>query len=286
MSTARHAFDMMLARFGKRVPLSKDARAALLGLPYELKTYPKHSYLVREGERATTAKLIVVGLAYRHKITADGARQILSLHIAGDFVDLEGSLLSVADHNVQVLTTCTIAEVPRAAVVELVDRHGAVAHAMWIDSLIDASVYREWVVNVGRRNSRQAMCHLLCEFGRRLEFAGLAKGGRYELPMTQEQLADCLGVTAVHVNRVLKELDRDGLVLRRERFVEVPDRVRLSKVTRFSDQYLHLDQLVAPNGQAHRVAKGPASNRTTAIPDEKLTRTASSCFQNADQPAL
>lgn len=238
-----HVFSMMISRFEKRAPLSDESRSALLALPFELKTYPKHAYLVREGERARTAKLIVEGSAYRHKVTAEGARQILSLHIAGDFVDLERSLLSLADHNVQVLETCTVAEVPRAAIVELIDRHGALAHAMWVDTLIDASIYREWVVNVGRRDARGAMCHLLCEFGRRLEFAGLADGGHYQLPMTQEQLADCLGITPVHVNRVLKELAIDGLIVRRERLVEVPDRAKLNKIAGFNDLYLHLDLL-------------------------------------------
>lgn len=245
MTNTKHVFAKLIAKFENRVTLTGDARSALLALPYELKTYPKHSYLIREGEAAKFAQLIVEGLAYRHKVTAEGARQILSLHIAGDFIDLEGSLLNVADHNVQVLETCTVAQMPRAAVLELIDRHSELARAMWIDTLIDASVYREWVVNVGRRDARRAMCHLLCEFGRRLEYAGLADGRRYEFPMTQEQLADCLGITPVHVNRVLKELDQEGLIVRRGRFVEVPDRARLTKIAGFSDLYLHLDLLAA-----------------------------------------
>jgi CRP-like cAMP-binding protein len=243
MADAQNALEMMITRFEKRAPLSDNALAALRGLPFELNTYPKHAHLIREGERVKSAKLIVEGLAYRHKVTAEGARQILSLHMRGDFVDLEGSLLNVADHNVQVLETCTVAEVPRAALLEVIDRHGALAHAMWVDTLIDASVYREWIVNVGRRDARRAMCHLLCEFGRRLEFAGLANGGRYELPMNQEQLADALGITPVHVNRVLKELDKEGLILRQQRSVQVPDRKRLADVGGFNELYLHLDLL-------------------------------------------
>ena len=88
------------------------------------------------------------------------------------------------------------------------------------------------------------MCHLLCEFGRRLEHAGLAEGGHYELPMNQEQLADCLGITPVHVNRVLRALDKEGLIVRHQRFVEVPDRGRLEEVAGFNELYLHLDMLV------------------------------------------
>ncbi len=243
MPDAQQIFAKLIARFDRRAPLGEKERAALLALPFTLKTYPKHAYLVREGERAKSTKLVIEGLCYRHKVTAEGARQIISLHIAGDFVDLEGSLLNVSDHNVQVLETCTAAEVPRAALVEVINAHGALAHAMWVDTLIDASIYREWVVNVGRRDAKRAMSHLLCEFGRRLEFAGLAEGNSFQLPMTQEQLGDALGITPVHVNRVLKELGQDGLVVRNERYIEVPDPARLAKVAGFNELYLHLDLL-------------------------------------------
>ena len=236
----------MVARYEKRAPLSERSRQALLGLPFTLKTYPRHAYLVREGERVTTAKIIVEGLVYRQKVTAEGARQILSLHIPGDFIDLESSLLSLADHNVQALATCTVAEVPRAALVKLIDGDGALAHAMWIDTLIDASVYREWVVNVGRREADRAMAHLLSEIGRRLEFAGVADGCHFRLPMTQEELADCLGITPIHVNRILRELESSGLIIRHDRFIEVPDREALYTFAGFNDLYLHFDLLSAP----------------------------------------
>jgi CRP-like cAMP-binding protein len=245
VQNAQLVFEKVLARYDKRVAISSEARAALLALPYDLKTYAKNIYLVREGDAARSAKLIMDGLAFRHRITAAGARQIVSLHIVGDFVDLEGSLLDVADHSVQALEDCTVAEVPRAAVVELIDQHGPLSRAMWIDTLIDASVYREWVVNVGRRDGRSAMCHLLCEFGKRLEFAGLSDGGSFEMPVTQEQLADCLGITPVHVNRVIRELDKEGVIIRRQRHIEVPNRAKLIEIAGFNEAYLHLDLLAA-----------------------------------------
>ena len=241
MNSVQPVIEAMIARYERRAALDAEAQAALRALPFELKTYPTHSYMVREGERATSAKLIIDGLAYRHKVTTDGARQIVSLHIAGDFIDLEGILLPRADHNVQVLSTCTVAQIPREAVLDLIHRHGSIAHAMWVDTLIDASIYREWVVNVGRRSARQAMCHFLCEFGRRLEGAGLAVKSGYELPMTQEQLADTLGLTPVHVNRVLRELDEEGVVIRHKRYIEVPNWEKMRKIGGFSDLYLHLD---------------------------------------------
>jgi CRP-like cAMP-binding protein len=115
--------------------------------------------------------------------------------------------------------------------------------AMWVDSLIDSSIFREWVVNVGRRDARSRVAHLLCEIARRLEVAGLAEAGGYELPMTQEQLADATGLTPIHINRVLRAMDHEGLIRRDKRFIAIPDSERMRSVAGFSELYLHFDQV-------------------------------------------
>ena len=244
MASVSQIFERTVRKFETRAPLDPADRQALYDLPFEIRSIDPNRYIVREGDRPPGATLIVEGLAFRQKVTIDGGRQILSVHIPGDFVDLEGSLLRVADHNVQALTRCEVAIVPRDAIVALIDKHAKIAHAMWVDTLIDASIYREWIVNVGRRDSRSGMCHLLCEFARRLEAAGLGNSAGYELPMTQEQLADALGITPVHVNRILRDLDREGLIVRDKRFVRVPSWEALRKCGGFSELYLHLDQRV------------------------------------------
>lgn len=234
-----------VAKFQRRAPLDDRDIEALYALPFEVRHVEANRYIVREGDTPAGATLIVEGLAFRQKLTVEGARQILAVHIPGDFVDLEGTLLRVADHNLQALTRCEVAVIPRAALISLIDNHAKVAHAMWIDTLIDGSIFREWIVNVGRRDSRARICHLLCEFSRRLEVTGMAEPGGYELPMTQEQLADAVGITPVHVNRTLRELDREGLIVRTKRFIRVPNWEALRKVAGFNELYLHLDQ-VAP----------------------------------------
>jgi CRP-like cAMP-binding protein len=253
-SAVAHVLDRMVHKFATRAHLDEGDRAALYNLPFDIREVAANRYIVREGDRPPGATLIVSGLAYRHKVTVDGSRQILSVHIPGDFVDLEGSLLRIADHNVQALTPCEIAIVQRDALVSLIDSHARLARAMWVDTLIDGSIFREWIVNVGRRDARAGMCHLLCEFARRLEAAGMAEAGGYELPMTQEQLADALGITPVHVNRVLRDLDREGLIVRSKRFVRVPNWEALRKVAGFNELYLHLDQ-VAPHYMAGQQAR-------------------------------
>lgn len=243
MTSASEIFERTYRKFTQRTPLDESDREAFFSLPFETRTYEQHRYISREGDKAPGATLILDGLAYRHKVTVEGARQILSLHIPGDFVDLEGALLTVADHNVQALTKCNVAVIPRAAVINLIDTHARLAHAMWVDTLVDASIYREWITNVGRRDAQSAMCHLLCEFTRRLEVAGIAHRDGYDLPMTQEQLADALGVTPVHVNRVLRDLDAQGLIVRDKRFVRVPNWEALRKAAGFNELYLHLNQV-------------------------------------------
>ena len=235
----------MLQKLERRAALRDDDRKALLGLPYRILTAEPGRYLVREGSEAESSHIIISGLAYRHKLTAEGARQIVSIDVPGDFVDLASTLLRSADHNVQALTRCELAVVPSNAIRKLVDNHPRVAHAMWIDTLVDGSIFREWVMNVGRRDSRERIAHLFCEFARRLELAGLGSTKGYELPMTQEQLADTSGLTAVHVNRTLKGLEAEGLIKRERRFIFIPDWERLRDVAGFNELYLHLDQVAA-----------------------------------------
>jgi CRP-like cAMP-binding protein len=239
----------MLRKFEMRASFDDGDREALLSLPYRLHAVEPSVYIVREGERLERCCLIVSGFALRHKVTIEGARQIVSVHIPGDFVDLEGALLNVADHNVQALTRCELAFIPRTAMRALILSHPRIATAMWIDTLIDSSIFREWVVNVGRRDARSRIAHLLCEFARRLEVAGLAEEYDYELPMTQEQIADATGLTAVHVNRVLMGLARDGLIERHRRHVRIPEWEALRRVAGFSEVYLHLDQVA--HAEAH-----------------------------------
>ena len=232
----------MVRKLAARVKLDEADYEALLSLPFKTKIFEPNSYLVREGTSPEESNLILDGFAYRQKITPVGSRQILSVHVPGDFVDLEGSLLNISDHNLQALTRCKVAAIPRTDMRSLIDTHARVAHALWIDTLIDGSIFREWILNVGRRDAKERIAHLLCEFAKRLELAGLGDQNGYALPMTQEQLADCTGLTSVHVNRTLRALDADGLIVRHGRSVSIPDWKRLRDAAGFSELYLHLDQ--------------------------------------------
>ena len=214
-------------------------RDALAALPLKIRSVRAGAYVVREGDHPTHCCVLLEGYAYRHKLTKEGARQIVSLHMAGDIVDLQQVLLRRADHNVQTLTTARIGTVPSERLKLLVRERPAVAEALWLDTLVDASIFREWVLNVGRRDSRSRIAHMLCEFGVRAAAAGLSELGHFTLPMTQEQLADATGMTPVHVNRTLQLLGAEGLIDRDRRKVTVLDWQRLQHVADFRPEYLH-----------------------------------------------
>jgi CRP-like cAMP-binding protein len=233
--------ERAVRRLEVRGPLDEADRAAIRALPFSFRTLDPASYMVREGETAEVCTLLLSGFAYRHKVTGDGERQILSIHLPGEFLDLQNSFLGIADHNVQALTRTDVAAIPVAALQALTVARPAVGRAMWIDTLVDAAIYREWLVNVGRRNSTRRLAHLLCEFALRLEAAGLSENGQYQIPMTQEQLADATGLTPVHVNRVLQDLGRRGLIERDKRAVTILDWRQLKEVGDFNTRYLHME---------------------------------------------
>ena len=230
----------MLRKLNLWAALDAADELAVLALPHMLRPVEPHQYIVRERDKPAHSCLMVSGFSYRHKIVGNGARQILGIHMAGDMVDLQNSLLDIADHSVQMLSRGEVAYIPREAILELARTRPALGFAFWYDTLVDGSVFREWIANVGRRDARTRLAHLLCEIAVRFEAAGLGSRNQYELPMTQEQIADSTGLTSVHVNRTLKELERQGLINRTQRSVAIADWDKLATEGDFDSTYLHL----------------------------------------------
>ena len=169
----------------------------------------------------------------------------------GDLVDLQNAILGLADHGVQAITECKMAKIPYEAIKQLCDACPTIKDALWYDTLVDGSIHREWVANVGRRDGQQRVAHLLCEFALKLEAVSLGEQLDYELPMTQEQLADATGMTPVHVNRMLQELVQLGLIKRATpRSVVIGDWRKLAEAGDFNPAYLHLEA-VKRRGSGH-----------------------------------
>src|SRR3990170_1065295 len=221
--------------------LSEADREAIHTLPFFVRELTAGQHLVWDGDKPQYSTLLLSGFAYRHKVAGNGGRQIMSIHMKGDIVDLQNSLLGLADHNVQMLTSGAVALIPVAAVQQLAFEHPNVGRAMWYETLVDGSIFREWLLNVGRRDARTRIGHLLCEFAIRMETAELGKQDEYELPITQEQLADAVALTPVHVNRTLMALEADGLIRRNKRVIHITDWKQMAKIADFQPRYLHLD---------------------------------------------
>lgn len=237
----RSALEPMFRKLEYWQKLDDADRAALLALPFTLRTFARGDDVVREGECATHSCLLLSGFAIRSKLVADGHRQIVAIHMKGEMVDLQNSLLGRADHSVEMLSDGRVAMIPRDDIMRLAFDRPNVGRAMWIDTLVDASIFREWVANVGRRDAPTRIAHLLCEFALRLKVAGLGEQDNYELPMTQEQLADATGLTPVHVNRTLMALGAAGLIQRiNPRRIVIGDWRKLAAAGDFDSGYLHL----------------------------------------------
>lgn len=239
--TDESTLEPLVEKLAYRSELDGDDRAAIMALPVTIKTMERGQFIVRERELATHSCVMLSGYSIRSKLVASGARQIVAIQMKGEVVDLQNSMLKVADHSVQMLTTGKVAMIPREAVIKLTLDRPKIGHAMWIDTLVDGSIFREWIANVGRRDARTRIAHLLCEFLVRLKVAGLGEDSQYELPMTQEQLADTTGLTPVHVNRSLRALEKEGLIERASpRAIHIGNWRRLAEVGDFDSNYLHL----------------------------------------------
>jgi CRP-like cAMP-binding protein len=192
--------------------LSEGEREAILALTVQERQIGPRQDVVREGDRPTRSFAILKGVACAFKITGEAKRQILAFHIVGDIPDLQSLLLEKLDISVSTISPCTVAFIQHDALLDLCSRHARLASALWRETLVYASIFRESVVNVGRREAYSRAAHLLCEFMVRLRVMGLASEYSCEMPMTQVDLADAMGLSIVHVNRVLQELRKKDLI--------------------------------------------------------------------------
>ncbi len=221
-------------------PLAPEEKAALLRLPLRLKTVAADQDIVSEGDTPSEYCLIVEGFACRYNLTDEGKRQIHSFHIAGDLPDLQSLHLSVMDHSLGTLVPSKLAFIQHDDLRALMRSHPRLGDLFWRDTLIDAAVFRQWMVGMGRRSAHTRIAHLLCELLVRLRAVELVEDHAYNLPITQAELGDALGLSTVHVNRVLQDLRGEGLIFLNGGSLKVLDWERLQQRGEFDPTYLHL----------------------------------------------
>jgi len=224
------------------VSLSPEDCAALEAICGKSRDFAADTDIAREGEKAEAMHVIVEGFAVRYKITSDGDRQIFAYLIPGDTCDLHAPLLDRSDHSIGTVTSARIVSIPHSQILKLMDERPTIARALWISTLVDAATLREWIVNLGQREAPQRIAHLFCELHVRLMAVGLATHTSFELPITQLELGDTLGISAIHVNRSLKDLRDAGLVTLKHARIHIPDMERLKEFSGFDPSYLHLQR--------------------------------------------
>jgi len=222
------------------IQLSELEIDVLLSMPAHVRDVGARTDIVADGHWPAELSLILDGFACRYKLLSEGRRQIMAFLIPGDICDLRALLTGKMDHAVAALNNTRIAKISRPKIFDAMQKYPRIELALWRDTMLDAALYRQWLINLGRRTAHQRIANLLCEIWIRLQAIGRAQGPTYELPITQSDLADAMGLSLVHVNKNLRRLREDGLITFRAHEVRVHDWERLRSVGEFDPGYLQL----------------------------------------------
>ena len=222
--------------------LSPDDRTALDQVSRNTRFVEPRRDLISEGDNPRFVHLVLDGWACRYKALPDGKRQIVSLFVPGDFCDLNVYILKAMDHSIGAITRLKVAMIAPEDMNALTEGRPRITQALWWHELVTSAIQREWTLNIGQRGAYERLGHLLVELYLRLQSIGRAQDGRCDFPLTQTDLADSTGLTAVHVNRTLQELRRNGLIELERKQLHILDLERLMDVSMFNPNYLHLER--------------------------------------------
>lgn len=236
---------MLIRKLESIATLSDEERQAIESLPVRITALNARQDIVRDGDKPSYCCLVLDGWACRYKLLREGKRQIFSFHIPGDIPDLQSLHVPIMDHSLATVTKATVAFIPHESMRDLTARFPSIAAIFWRDTLIDAGIFREWMIGLGRRSSFQHVAHLFCELYLKLQAVGLAGNYRCPLPLTQADMADALGLTSVHVNRVLQDMRGKALITLRSNTLVIEAWDELLRVSEFDSTYLHLKKRAA-----------------------------------------
>lgn len=231
--------NAFVRKMGAISALDGADRTRLTGVCENARPYPARHDLIREGDKPGPVFVMLEGWACRYKLLPEGGRQIMAFLMPGDFCDMHVAILDEMDHTIATITKARVATVPRAKMESLIDSTPAITHAFWRAQLIDESTLRAWIVSMGRRGSTERVAHLMCELYLRAHTIGLASEDKLAFPLTQVVLADALGLTPVHINRVLRKLRTEGVIELGRGMLVIVDPIKLARIAGFQDNYLH-----------------------------------------------
>jgi CRP-like cAMP-binding protein len=234
------ALAILLRKLEVRDALDDDERQALIDCSGESVTFPAGADLVREGDRPNTSLLVIEGWTSRYRDTPEGGRHITAIHVPGDFVDLHSLIIKEMDHSVGALSACRVVKFPHQRLVTLTQTHPHLTRMLWLMTLIDAAIHREWL-SAAARSAPEQIAHLVCELYIRSTLVTPGDGGNaFTLPLTQTELGESLGLSAVHINRSLQQLRSEGLFTWQNQVLDILDWEGLRRRASFDARYLHL----------------------------------------------
>jgi CRP-like cAMP-binding protein len=232
----------LIEKLSRRDALTPEEAAALREVLGPLQRVAAGTDIVREGARPEHSTLLTSGFTARYSTLADGGRQITELNVSGDFVDLHSFMMKQMDHGVVALTECVIAPAPHVVLRRLTEEHPHLTRLLWLDTVIDAAIHRQWIASMGRRSALAHLAHLVCELYKRLEVVRHATDCRFELPLSQAVLADVLGLSTVHVNRLVADLRARNILTWGQGRIEILDWDRLAELAEFDPAFLRLQR--------------------------------------------
>jgi CRP-like cAMP-binding protein len=235
--------ERLFAKLRVRDALSEDEEEALRDTIVGVEDIPAKQVILKRGVPLDRSVLLLQGMMCRYKDLRDGKRQISALHVPGDFLDLHGLTLKSLDHDVMALGSSQVAYAAHNRLRRVTEEFPHLTRLLWFTTNLDAAVHREWELSLGQRPGVARAAHLLCELYYRLDLVGGVCDGSYPFPVNQTELGECLGLTPVHTNRVLKELRERGVVSFRNGVVQIEDLHQLEVVAEFDPSYLYLESL-------------------------------------------
>lgn len=237
--------EIMIRKLESNIPLTTEEKQALYKLPIKTVDIKTNQDIVKVGDQPTQCCLIIEGFSCVYKLSIEGKRQIMALHVPGDIPDLQSLHLNIIDINIASISPCKVGYIQHEDLRILCERYPRMTAIFWRETLVDASIFREWLLNIGQRVAYARIAHLICELVLRLKAVGLIKDNIFEMPVTQAELADATGMTPVHINRVMQVLRAEGLISTVKKQMAILDWPNLKEAGEFDSLYLHLEKKAA-----------------------------------------
>jgi CRP-like cAMP-binding protein len=235
--------ERLIQKLHQRDRLTEQEKATLRRLPVQERSYAGGDVLVHFGDRPKTSNLLLEGFVCRYRDMNDGSRQIVAIHVPGDFVDLQSFLLKLMDHGLMAIGPCRIAIVPHEHLTRVTEEHPHLTRMLWFSTIMDAAIHREWAMRLGGLSAVPRAAHLFCELYARLGVVGIAKDGKFSIPLTQRELSESLGLSLVHTNRVMRQLHKEGLMTFNNPAVQIHNWDALTERAEFDPTYLHFEKV-------------------------------------------